>query len=58
MAGAGAAGELVFVDDGAAAGEDRLGGALDLDVIPEPAASLFLFSDLQHLEHCLIIPID
>ena len=25
---------------------------------PEPATFLFLYFDLQHLEHCLIIPID
>ena len=31
LAGAGAAGELIFVDDGAAAGENCSGGALDLD---------------------------
>ncbi len=31
LAGAGAAGELIFVDDGAAAGEDGFCGALDLD---------------------------
>lgn len=26
--------------------------------IPKPTASLFLYSDLQHLEHCLIYPIE
>ena len=31
LAGAGAAGELIFVDDGAAAGQDRFGYALNLD---------------------------
>ena len=31
LAGAGAAGELIFVDDGAAAGKDSFCGALDLD---------------------------
>ena len=26
--------------------------------IPEPATSLFLYSNLQHLKHCLIDPIE